>query len=1536
MKIKFNQWHLFKDLSFQKKLIVIQLVIAMAIIGLFIIFQVIADQVEFHRTVNQRLQSSANIVGANSIPALVFLDSEAAEEILSSLKSEPGILNAWIFDTQQILFASYAQTGFQHYQYPFYEPGSHKAENRIIVFCEPLRQDENPVGFILIRYLMPNLLEVILKSLGVGLIVFIMGIALAFFLSVQMQKMVSRPILNLVATTKRISKEHDYSIRLSKPTEDEIGILYDGFNEMFEQIQKRQLERDKAEEKLREANTIINRSPVVAFTWQNKHGWPVEYVSESVINLLGYTSKEFLDGKVSYMQCIHSEDLIRVNYEVSKNSQQSDNQEFKHEPYRIISKSGEVKWVSDWTFIVRDEDGKITHYQGILSDITGQIRFEKLLQESESRHRLISSIISDYVFSTKVDENGTMILDWVGGAFEAMTGYTFQEYIDLGGWRSTLHPDDLAIDDRDLEKLRSNKPVLSELRTITKDGNIRWVRIYAHPVWDDKKNRLVGIHGAVQNISEQKTAENALLESESRYRQLFESNPAPILIYERKTYNILAVNDAFVHHYGYSQNEISALKLPDLYPDEEKEKVVKLADDLHGYRNVGEWHHRKKDGSIISIIACSNDLNYKGHDARVAVITDVTEQKQVEERIKNLNIELEKRVAERTADLVNEIEERKKVATSLEQSRESLRIIIESMPFPVILVNRDRTIRDVNKAALELLDYDSEKEIVGKLCTETYYLDDDVSNLVFDRNQSIDKQETIHQDKNKEKIPVLKSAVPITIEGEEILLEAFVDITKIKEMEKELVLAKEQALEAARAKSDFLANMSHEIRTPMNAIIGLSHLALQTEMDAKQFDYLSKIKSSAQNLLEIINDILDFSKIEARKLKLEKIDFNLEKVFQDTANIVTFKAHEKNLEILFAIETDVPRQLIGDPLRLHQILANLANNAVKFTESGEIEIRAELLREYNKSVAIRFSVRDTGIGLSPDQQQKLFQSFSQADASTTRRYGGTGLGLAICKQLVEIMGGKIWAESVPEKGSTFYFTAVFEKQKVQKIETLKPSPDLRGLKVLVCDDNESSRLLLKDSLTLFGFTVGVASSGSEAIDIIKQHRDKPYQLLLIDWKMPQMDGIETIDKIQADAGISNVPTIIMVSAYSQDKVINQAGKIGIDAFLLKPVSQSTLFDTIMQVFGKAAPKRKRLATRGQIFNKEIDKISGANILLVEDNEINQQVSKELLIASGMNVEIAENGEIAVAKCKDISQPQFDLIFMDLEMPVMDGYIATQKIRQIPDLKKTPIVALTADAMSGVKSRALNAGMNDYITKPIDPKDVQNMLIKWIPPRQMEKKHSKIKLDPDTNFPVLDGIDTLNGLRRVAGNRTVYSHILRKFCSENSDLIDKLKTALADQNREETIHLAHALKGSAGNIGAQSLYQIASSLNDELKDHPDNLKKTHDLISQLSTELDQIIRVIKEANFPDENNQSIQSEVPQTDQESFKKSVQELFVYLSENDARASGLFNALKRSLTHTISVPELENIEKSIMQYDYEQALAQLDKFIKIDGEKS
>jgi signal transduction histidine kinase/DNA-binding response OmpR family regulator len=516
-------------------------------------------------------------------------------------------------------------------------------------------------------------------------------------------------------------------------------------------------------------------------------------------------------------------------------------------------------------------------------------------------------------------------------------------------------------------------------------------------------------------------------------------------------------------------------------------------------------------------------------------------------------------------------------------------------------------------------------------------------------------------------------------------------------MMEDLDEARNEAEDATKAKSEFLANMSHEIRTPMNAIMGMAHLAMKTDLTAKQYDYLKKVDISAKSLLGIINDILDFSKIEAGKMDMEAVDFQLEDTLDNISTLVGIKTQEKGLELLFKTDPAVPRALIGDPLRLGQILINLSNNAVKFTDTGEIVVSTELVKKDKAQVALKFSVHDTGIGMTAEQAAKLFQPFAQADSSTTRKYGGTGLGLTISKRLAEMMGGEIWVESESGQGSTFSFTANFGLGKEKAKKRFRPSQDLRDMKVLVVDDNATSRDILQEMLESFTFEVTVAASGPEGITELESAKeDKPFELVVMDWKMPGMDGIEASRRIKNLTGLSKIPAIVMVTAYGREEVMQQAEGVGLEGFLLKPVSPSMLFDATMQAFGETVPETSRVAQRHEQEAEALKHIRGAHVLLVEDNEINQQVAKEILEGAGLNVAIANNGQEAVNAVKETN---YDAVLMDVQMPVMDGYTATRKIREwelkatepkdrkegsapSPQSSELPIIAMTAHAMTG--------------------------------------------------------------------------------------------------------------------------------------------------------------------------------------------------------------------------------------------------------------
>jgi PAS domain S-box-containing protein len=757
----------------------------------------------------------------------------------------------------------------------------------------------------------------------------------------------------------------------------------------------------------------------------------------------------------------------------------------------------------------------------------------------------------------------------------------------------------------------------------------------------------------------------------------------------------------------------------------------------------------------------------------------------------------------------------------------------ENSPASVVITDKEGTIEYVNPFFCEVTGYSAEEAIgnnprvlkSGNL-PESFY-----KNMW----QTILSGKTwrgdfINRKKNEEEFWESASISPIKDSEGEITHFVAVkqDITERKHMEEELIQAKQAADDANKAKGDFLANMSHEIRTPMNAVIGMAHLALKTDLSPKQRDYLKKIQSSANALLGIINDILDFSKIEAGKMDIETVDFNLEDVMDNLANLVTVKAQEKeDLEVLFNMNWEVPRFLVGDPLRLGQVLINLSNNAVKFTDSGEIVVSSELLEQNDDRVTLKFSVKDTGIGLTEEQAGKLFQSFTQADTSTTRKYGGTGLGLAISKKLVNMMGGEIWVESEHGQGTTFSFTASFGLGKERAKKRFVPSTDLRGMKVLVVDDNATSREILKDMLESFTFEVTVAASGEEGITELENAPiDQPFELVVMDWKMPEMNGIEASERIKSHARLNKIPAVILVTAYGREEVMQQAEQVGLNGFLLKPVSPSVLFDATMETFGEAKPEKSRVTRGAQKKANALKQIQGAHVLLVEDNEINQQVAREILEGAGLNVSLANNGQEAIDAIK---KKEYDAVLMDVQMPVMDGYTATREIRNLKsEIRNVPIIAMTAHAMAGDADKSIKAGMSDHVTKPIDPGQLFGALQKWIQPGKKRVRVEQPEVSGAAEVIIesapeaeelpksLPGFDLEDGLKRLQWNEKLYRKLLLDFGAKYVGTANEIRQALDAKDFEQAHSLVHNLKGLAGTLAAKDLQTAAVKMEKLVK------------------------------------------------------------------------------------------------------------------------
>lgn len=902
-------------------------------------------------------------------------------------------------------------------------------------------------------------------------------------------------------------------------------------------------------------------------------------------------------------------------------------------------------------------------------------------------------------------------------------------------------------------------------------------------------------------------------QQENQLRKLIlavEQSPDSIVITDINA-RIEYVNDAFQRNTGYTKEEAIGINPRVLKSGRTPQSTY---DDMWATLSRGEiWRgelvNRRKDQS--EYVEFANIAPIRQPDGEIthylAIKEDITEKKAMLDELERHREHLEQLIEIRTAELNTTIHERD--------------ALFDAASTGIVLL-KDRIIMRCNRRMDEMLGY-AFGEQIGQ-STRIWFHDDNAyinaGNQIYPNimHGKIDVREMnlLRKDGSSLWCRTFSRAIDPAdpTRGNVVVFE---DVTAERAATEQMRAAKTLAENAVRMKSDFLANMSHEIRTPMNAIIGMSHLAMKTELTPRQRDYMKKIQWSSQHLLGIINDILDLSKIEAGKMTVESIDFELDQVLENVIGLISEKAAAKNLELILEIDADVPHSLIGDPLRIGQVLINYANNAVKFTEQGNIAIRVAVARASSRELILNFSVSDTGIGLDEEQRNRLFQSFEQADSSTTRKYGGTGLGLAISRQLVSLMGGEVGVDSKLGTGSTFWFTVPLGHRE-GKQQQLLPTPDLRGRRVLVIDDNDHAREVIGDMLSNMSFVVSLAPSGLAGIaEIVRAaNAGEPYEIVFLDWQMPGLDGIATARKI-SESMPTNAPHMVMITAYGRDEVMKAADDAKIDDVLIKPVTSSLLFDTTMRILGTTQTSQLRSAEHPAP-GTDLAAITGARILLVEDNELNQEVAMELLHQAGFLVDIADNGALAMTMLNS-QDKDYDMVLMDMQMPVMDGVTATREIRKREKWSALPIIAMTANAMASDRDRCIDAGMNDYLVKPIDPDQLWMTLRRWIKPLRevtlTTVKPAHKQSDVVTIAPVA-GLDVKAGLHHALGKEALYTSLLHKFSNGQKDFPERLAEAMTQGDLVLAERLAHTFKGLCGQIGAGELRTMAESLEQSIR------------------------------------------------------------------------------------------------------------------------
>ncbi len=1008
-----------------------------------------------------------------------------------------------------------------------------------------------------------------------------------------------------------------------------------------------------------------------------------------------------------------------------------------------------------------------------------------------------------------------------------MLGYTLEEMLGHYVWEFTDNQE--AARQAVAAKIAGSQPVHSFERVLRRKDGTSFPALIEDRLLRDARGNINGIRSTIQDISERKRIEKALRESEERHRTLIKSLPQRVFFKDCRS-AFISVNDSFAGDLGMRPEDLIGKTDHDLFPKESADKYrafdlrvieTRQSETLEEVKVV-EGHERIVEVVKAPVIGDDGDVL-----GVLGLYTDITDRKQAEAALK---------------------ESQGWLAAIFEASRDG------------IVVEENDIIVYANKSFAHLYGYDKAEELIGKPTSIVQAPSDNERMVEFGRKCSRgESTPSVYEFKGIQKdetvIDAEASVSAFSIGDKSYIITSVRNIVERKRIMAELEETRDLALESVRLKSEFLANMSHEIRTPMNGVIGMTGLLLDTDLSDDQRDFAETIQSSADALLTIIDDILDFSKIEAGQLRFEKIDFDLRVAVEAPVELLAERAQAKALEFASLVYKDVPTLLRGDPGRLRQVLTNLLGNAVKFTERGEVVVCVSKERETEHHVTLRFEITDTGIGISEESQRRLFRPFTQADGSTTRKYGGTGLGLAISKQLVELMGGEIGIESAPNVGSTFWFTGAFEKQPEQAVKEALPAGavSLEGARVLIVDDNATNRKIFLHQTTSWGMIAAEAESGMQAIEMLRHAaaQDEPYDIAILDLMMPNMDGFQLANAIKSDQAIAGV-RLVLLPSFGKRGHGEAARQTGIAAYLQKPVRQSQLYNCLTVVMSQPIDgevvSSTRLVTRHTLREVEATPnvsaaTSGVRILLAEDNAVNQKVALSQLQRLGYRADAVPNGREAI---KALEKNHYDIILMDCQMPEMDGYEATEEIRRSEGTaKRTTIIAMTANALESDRQRCLTVGMDDYISKPVKTEVLRQILDRWLEPTNGQAPAAEIeKQKSSLGKPEEEAVDlsVLASYREVeeAGQPGLINELIDLFIYHTREQLVALRGAVTKGDVQGIKTLTHTLKGGSANIGAH----LMAKLGEELEAKSGISVDTEVLIARLEAEFERVRGVLE--------------------------------------------------------------------------------------------